>query len=632
MKPNFSFNYDGVNFNGDNNFIATSNGKVFSVDNGVSVILKETFYNEFDACEWVLHFENNSNVNSKVFSEILDGDTLLPLKMTEKRRPGFMPKENDVNVISMNGMVPGWYYIEDDKVSATEYNFKREFLDKGTNVRKFANTGARSSEGTMPFFDVNALGSGYIVAVGWSGDWKAEFNKVDDGVVFKSGLKFANFYLKPNEKLRTSSVLVMKYGSQEDKHNKFRALIRKHYSHKTYSNREGLMAYELWGGLSSAEMIKRLNELQKYGVKFEDLWIDAGWYGDCTNCDEAFSGDWHSKTGDWHVNKRVHPNELLDVNETANQAGMKLMLWLEPERAYKGTNILSEHPDWFITMPNQNNSLLNLGNEEAKTYVKNLLVDYAKKYDLSCYRQDFNFIPPSWFEYGDEENRRGITEIKHILGMYEVWEHLLNSVPGIVIDNCASGGRRIDIETLKLSIPFFRSDYQCAFNENPEVLQTHNANAQAYFPYIGCTGKTCFDTYASRSGYSSSWGGAFYNAIFQTMEEKDFVWASKITNEYLKIRKYFSLDYYNHGSCEFDDTSWAIWQYHDKETQSGILMAFRRTNSPFDNVTVSLKGILKDKPYTAYNFDTETSFDFANNLKITLKDKRSSVIIEYKLK
>ena len=628
MKPNFSFKYGDTIFNAS----STNNQNVYSVDNGVNVILKENYISEFDAFEWVLHFENNSNANSQIFSEILDSDTLLPLKMTEKRGPGFIPNEEDVNVISMNGMVEGFYYNENDKVSSTEYSFKREFLDKGTNVRKYANTRGRSSEGTMPFFDVNALGAGYIVAVGWSGDWKVEFTKVDDGVIFKSGLKFTNFYLLPGEKLRTSSVLVMKYTSVEDKHNKFRALIRKHFSHKTYSNRDGLMAVEFWGGLPSAEMIKRLNELKKYDVKFEDLWIDAGWYGNSTNSDGVFNGDWESKAGDWTINKGFHPNELLDVTETANEMGIKLMLWFEPERAYKGTNMLSAHPDWFIIFPNGNNALLNLGNEEAKTYVKNLLVDYAKKYNFSCYRQDFNFIPTDWFKLGDTEDRRGITEIKHILGMYEVWEHLLKEVPGIIIDNCASGGRRIDIETLKYSIPFFRSDYQCAFNENPEVLQVHNTNAQAYFPYIGCTSKTKADAYAVRSSYSSSWGAACYNSSFQILDENDFICTKKLTEEYFKIRKYFHLDYYNHGSSEFDDTSWAIWQFNDKDNQSGIIMAFRRTNSPFDNVTLNLKGILKDKVYTAYNFDTSETFDFTNNLKIILENKRSSVIIEYKLK
>jgi alpha-galactosidase len=217
------------------------------------------------------------------------------------------------------------------------------------------------------------------------------------------------------------------------------------------------------------------------------------------------------------------------------------------------------------------------------------------------------------------------------MGMYRLWDDLLAEFPFLLIDNCSSGGRRIDIETLKRSIPFFRSDYQCNFNENPEVLQTHNSNIQKYLPYNGCTSKTKNDTYAIRSSYSSSWGGAFYNAIFQSMDEDSFAWAKKITDEYRRIRRYFSMDFYNHGSSRFDDTSWTVWQYHDEEAQSGIVMAFRRSESPFEQMKVELKGLLCGKTYTVLNLDDGTSMDIANSIEITLPQKRSSVIFEYKL-
>ena len=217
------------------------------------------------------------------------------------------------------------------------------------------------------------------------------------------------------------------------------------------------------------------------------------------------------------------------------------------------------------------------------------------------------------------------------MGMYKIWDYILEKFPGIIIDNCSSGGRRIDIETLKRSIPFFRSDYQCNFNENPEVLQAHN-NISCYLPYNGCTSKTKNDTYAIRSSYSSSWGGAFYNAIFQSMTEEDFIWAKKITDEYRHIRKYMSMDFYNHGSSCFDDTAWSIWQYHDENTQSGIVMAFRRSNSPFDTVKIKLKGLLKDKKYTYKNLNDNTLSEGDNQIIISLPEKRSSVIIEYKKK
>ena len=252
--------------------------------------------------------------------------------------------------------------------------------------------------------------------------------------------------------------------------------------------------------------------------------------------------------------------------------------------------------------------------------------------NLSCYRQDFNAELTSVFSAADSENRRGITEIKHIMGMYRLWDALHESFPGLLIDNCASGGRRIDIETLRRSIPFFRSDYQCNFNENPEVLQTHNATSALYFPYIGCTTKTKGDIYAIRSSYASSWGGAFYNAIFQSMDEADFAWAKQVTDEYRSIRRYFSCDFYNHGASVFDDTSWAIFQYHDPDTDSGILMAFRRARSPFDSVSLSLKGLAKDCAYRFASTDGATEGEFTDNLTVSLPERRSSIILHYERK
>ena len=626
MKPCFSLKYKGE--------IINSKEQITVLENGVTVTMKVKEYKEFDAVEWVLFLNNTSGKDSGIISDILDCDTLLPLAFPEDKRPGHKPEIGDACIITMNGMVDGKYYWENDKISASEYGFNFEYLDKAPNKTKsFANIGGRSSEGMMPFFDVTASGDGYIAAMGWTGSWRAEFAKCENGIQIKTGLKETGFYLKPGEEIRTSSILIMKYTSEEDKHNKFRKLIKNHFSHKSHteSSRDGLMAYEVWGGLTSEEMKKRITELKNHGIQFEDVWIDAGWYGNCEKCDEPFSGDWWSHTGNWNVNKRVHPNELKDVSDCAKDAGMKLMLWFEPERAIKGTDNIKNHPDWFISMPDTIGQILNYGNDEAREYVCKMIEGYVKSLDLSCYRQDFNTKLDAYFSTNDEENRRGITEIKHITGMYMVWDYILEKFPHIIIDNCASGGRRIDIETLKRSIPFFRSDYQCNFNETPEVLQAHNSNISCYLPYNGCTSKRKNDTYAIRSSYSSSWGGAFYNAVFQSMDEDDFAWAKKITDEYRKIRRFMSMDFYNHGSVVFDNTSWTIWQYNDSETQSGIVMAFRRSESPFDTVNVNLMGVSEDE-YIYENIDTDEKYISDSKLRITLPEKRTSVIICYKRK
>jgi len=614
----------GYSFKYGSETVVSDKESVIEIGNvKVTPVLKQ--YPEYNAVEWVLNFENTGEENTGIISDINDCDIVFEIPEAETLSPGYMPKKGYPCVTSMNGCVPGYYYTSNDVVSATEFNTSDEFLTPG-KIKNYQSRGGRSSDEIMPFFNISCKGTGAMVAIGWTGGWKAEFSNVENkGISIKTGLVKTGFYLKPGEKLRTSSTLVMKYSDGEDCENKFRRFIKKYYSHmaKTSCGRDGLLAVELWGGLTSDEMVKRINELKEHDIKFEDVWIDAGWYGQCKKCDEAFSGDWSMYTGDWECNKRVHSDDLQKVRDAAIDAGMKLMLWFEPERTTKHSKFSKEHPDWLI-----DSSLLYYGNEDAKEYVKNLISDYVEKLNLSCYRQDFNTDPDVFMAENDEENRIGISEIKHITGMYEIWDYLLKKHPGLIIDNCSSGGRRIDIETLKRSIPFFRSDYQCEFNENGEVLQVHNSNISRYLPYNGCTTKTKNDDYNVRSSFSSSWGGAFYNAIFQSMSEDDFLWAKKAVDEYRTIRDYLNKDFYNHGSVVFDTTAWTIWQYHDSETDSGVVMAFRREDSPFDNVKITLKGIKKEK-LAFTNLNTNQTYEGNCEIEIKLPEKRSSVIIMY---
>ena len=66
-----------------------------------------------------------------------------------------------------------------------------------------------------------------------------------------------------------------------------------------------------------------------------------------------------------------------------------------------------------------------------------------------------------------------MTEIKHIEGLYAFWDELLARHPGLIIDNCAGGGQRIDLETISRSVPLSRSDLQCwPFDPTREQNQT----------------------------------------------------------------------------------------------------------------------------------------------------------------
>ena len=618
----FSFKYAGRKITRED----LKDGKI----GNLTVTVKTKKYDKYDAEEWVLWFENTGDKNTEIISDIYDCDTVFPFEIDQSQRKpwGYIPDKSDLCVISMNGMVESDRYWENSAECRSEFAFNYDYLCKMPDgTKSFSNRGGRSSDRYMPVFDVTAADAGYIIAIGWTGDWKAEFTECEDGVSVKAGLKETNFYLKPNEKIRTSSVLVMKYSDTEDKYNKFRGLMRDHYSHIscTAAKKEGLMAFEFFGSTTSDVMKERISVLSKHGIEFEEIWIDAGWYGKCQTNSLI---DWDECVGEWDINEETHPNRFHDVAEEAKKANARLMLWIEPERARSDTRVINEHPDWFLSIPGTTNNILNYGNKDAWNYVFDLISGFVEELDLSCYRQDFNVPPASFFAGNDKADRRGITEIKHIMGMYELWDKLLEKYPGLLIDNCASGGRRFDIETLKRSIPFFRSDYFCNYTADAEVVQAEN-NAANYFPYIGCCTKAT-DKYAMRSAYASSFGFMGWSREYMKLSNDDFEKLAGFANEYRRIRKYFSKDYYSLGAEVYDTTSWTIWQYHDSSDDSGVLIAFRRSESPFDQVTLKLKSLNENKNYSYYNFDTKEEKVGNSSLTVNLPEKRTSVVIEYK--
>jgi hypothetical protein len=167
----YSFKY------GDKNIVSDTNEKITVDCIAVTPVKKE--YPEYNATEWVLYFENTSDRNSEILSEINDCDILLDVDNIEKLRPGYKPESNYPRVTSMKGCVEGYNYQDNDVISATEYNTFDEFLIPG-KIREYKNLTGRSSDGTMPFFRISADGSGAMIAIGWTGGWKAEFSNVDN--------------------------------------------------------------------------------------------------------------------------------------------------------------------------------------------------------------------------------------------------------------------------------------------------------------------------------------------------------------------------------------------------------------------------------------------------------------------
>ena len=591
---------------------------------------------EFDAFEWQNTLENKSSKSGGLISDLWDCAVSLPLPHDDDRHyTAFLPRDEECAMLySPNGSI--WSEKEFfDEPELTVANHTAGMLFPGWKKR-FTACGGRSSDGKAPFFNIHKGDAGYIIAVGWSGQWAFECERTNDGIILKSGIDGLSFRMNGGEKLSTSSVVIMAYsGSNLDGQNKWRRLVRKHFSliGKPGRLEHGPLCAGIWGGMPTDSVLERLDIIDRHRLPFEYIWMDAGWYGDGTQpSPDEFEGDWGQHTGDWRVNLNYHPDGLKDVSRKVHESGRKFLLWFEPERVIDGTPITLSHPEYFLRKEGNGNLLLDLGNENAWNYCFEILSGIISELEIDFYRHDFNMQPLTYWNDNDVPDRKGITQIKHINGLYRLWDSLLQRFPRLMIDNCASGGRRIDIETLRRSVPLWRSDAMCPADFRPETAQCHALTFPMWLPYSGTGAGRQYDTYRIRSCYSSC---LTVNYAFSQRDKfgdspEKLGWITKMLGEYLKVRPYLDGDFYPLTSFSIYDDAWTVLQYDCPENKAGIILAFRRPESCFTRGRFEIRGSVGAREYTFTDADTQASFGSnSREIEIELPEKRSSKLLLY---
>jgi alpha-galactosidase len=107
---------------------------------------------------------------------------------------------------------------------------------------------------------------------------------------------------------------------------------------------------------------------------------------------------------------------------------------------------------WVMRPPSNGSRLFRMHDEKARRWLTDLIDRHITEAKLDWVRWDFNIEPLGFWMRNDTPDRQGITEIRHIEGLHAMWDALRTRHPGLMIDNCASGGRRIDLETCSRSV------------------------------------------------------------------------------------------------------------------------------------------------------------------------------------
>nr|MDO8113037.1 alpha-galactosidase [Candidatus Sigynarchaeota archaeon] len=532
-----------------------------------------TLFKMQNAIEWVLHFKNEGKVDTPIIEDI---------------------RSIDVDIIDVP---PGHSCILHRALgsNAQRNDFMpiADLFDQNKTVELFPIGGRSSNTSVFPFFNIEEKGRGGIfMAIGWSGQWVSFFQRNDRGMHVRAGLDVARLKLHPGEQIRAPRILLVPWKGADRiaSHNQFRRLLLQFYVPKKDGKpvqlpiansacRDQKFGDEA-NKFTEQNQLEMIGEMKQFGL--DCVWIDAGW----------FEGRWPNGVGSWTPRKDGFPRGLHPVGAAARDAGMGFVLWFEPERVHDGSWLHKNHPEWLLKIPGTDNHLLNLGNDEARRWLTDHVSGIISDACVTIYRHDFNIEPWVFWERGDEPDREGMTEIRYIEGFYKYWDELLRRHPGLVIDNCASGGRRIDLETISRSVALWRSDYQY-FEPIGQQCMTYGLGL--YLPPTS-TGTKFTDPYKFRSAMTC--GLAMNINPFLPDFKKGELQAR--LKEFKRIRALYYGDFYPLTPYSTEDDCWMAYQFHRDDLKSGMILAFRRDKAKNASMKLVPKGL---GPSTLYKVE-----------------------------
>lgn len=594
-----SFVYDGTPYNGietgesgpfkEKSRKTTAQGsKVSTVVNlefkdDIAVTLEMAIYPDYCAYEWVLYFENKGKSNTKVLEDLKCADMIF-----YGENPVLKGIYGDGGVANSGPYAP--------------YEF---VLEKCDTIHMTPETG-RSTYNHFPYFNLQYGDGGTFAAIGWPITWGASFEYVyensQDGLRFEAGQESISTYLEPGEKIRTPLMAMLDYEGRDD--DRATNLWRHWFIECNMRQVDGGLFEPQISGCTSGmygEMVLATDDnqiagIQKYldnNVPLSYWWMDAGWYFEYGDK----SLDVWLPTGTWMVDTKRFPSKMKAISDYGAQRGVKTLLWFEPEVV----RLQEELRDKENGIPAEymlDGVLANFGNPDFVDWMIERVSTIITEGGISLYRQDYGINPLYNFNALNKEGRTGIIENLYAQGYYAYWDKLIERFPNMMIDSCAAGGGRNDIESMRRSVPLHKTDHDYS---NQEHKQSMHQALYAWLPYFGTnlTGNTV-DPYIMRSNITP-WINLNVNINSKLLKWET---VSTYTQEWTVINKYYYDDYYQLTEWSRDKTGWKGWEFFSPSEDAGFIQMFRPDDAPEDIYKIKLKGLDASATYAIRNVDT----------------------------
>jgi alpha-galactosidase len=580
-------------------------------------------YSDFPTVEWTVHFVNTKDDDTQIVADVKAID------------------------VTLKRGADGEFTLHRTVGDGGEDIYKPDPIAMTPNQEKqFAPNGGRPCSTEFPYFNVEQPdGTGMIFAIGWPGQWSAKFTR-DGGkeLRVKAGQELTHFKLVAREELRAPLIVAQFWkGDHAHSQNVWRQWMLAHNSPrpggKPLPPQMNVCNCNQYGyfGITEDNQNLWIKRYKEEGVEYDYWWVDLCWF----KLDEKsliFNALYDPDAVRF-------PHGLKGLSDYLHQHKKKLIAWFEPEHYYPGPGnwIVENHPEWLLKapagheqeinqgMPLKDRVVLNLGNREALKWLTDNTNRVIQEQGIDYYRHDFNVEPLIFWRHNDAPDRQGVTEIKYVTGFLAFYDELLRRNPGMPIDNCASGGRRNDVETLRRSVPLLRSD---TWGE-PVGQQCQTYGLANWIPFWG-TGIVHSDPKDVAYVFRSQMGPS-YTSCWDLTPKANYDLHRKLLEQWKSVRDYIlNGDYYPLTPYSSAGDAWMAWQFDCPEKGEGLVQVFRRDKSEEVSKTLKLRGLDAAAQYAVTNLDTNAVTQVSGKdlvekgLAVDIADKPGSAVITYK--
>lgn len=353
---------------------------------------------------------------------------------------------------------------------AEDLGLEPSWAHHGVRVERFGQVGSMPVRGFFPWAGVEDRGAGVMWGAQLTipGSWQMEFYRKDDFLCLSGGLADREYghwvkTVAPGGSFASPAALISTV--QGDLDDLCARLVEMQLP---AAEAAPAVEHDLpvicnewctsWGNPRHADLVAMADKLKGSGVRY--LVIDAGWY-------KGDEGVWHLAQGDWVANPGLFPQGLKATAQAIRERGIIPGIWFELEVAGNQSPRFEQDVAHFlhrdgIPVTAAGRRFWDFRDPWVRAYLSERVIGQLREAELGYIKVDYNETIGLGCD-GAESPGEGLRQ--HLEGVQSFFRLMRAELPELVIENCASGGHRLEPSFMALTSMASFSDA----HETPDI-------------------------------------------------------------------------------------------------------------------------------------------------------------------